>query len=219
MTNWWNLGEGFGQMGQELGVYQLQCAFCSEQGNFQLDHHAEKKKPNSNKKLNFDTYKCGNCAGYIMVLWSASEHGRLYDYKVLPWAVNSKVKAPDYWPKEIQRFWVQAHEAVKNEIWDASAVMLRSALQVCLRLNGAKGKNLSEEIIDLASKGVLPPIMKEWSDELRFLGNDSAHPEIGQKAITPKDVKDALEFLDYLLRYLYDLPKNITDYRKRKKAK
>jgi len=215
-NNWWGLGEGYGNRGSELALYQVQCPFCLEEGNFALEHHAEKKKPNSSKKLNFDTYKCGNCAGYVMVLWSASEFGGgLHNFKVLPWVVG-KIEAPKYWPEEVQRFWLQAHESVKNEIWDAAAVMIRSALQVALRLNKAVGSDLKSEIDDLATKGILPPIMKEWSDELRLLGNDSAHPKAEQAAKNPQDVKDAIEFLDYLLQYLYDLPKQITEYRTRK---
>jgi len=44
--------------------------------------------------------------------------------------------------------------------------MARSALQVPLRDQKAKEANLKQEIEDLASKGVLPPIMKEWSDNV-----------------------------------------------------
>lgn len=215
MNNIWSLGEGYGQRGTGLAVHELQCPFCLEQGNFELEHRAVKKKPNSDKKLNFDTYRCGNCVGYVMALWSASEHGGLYNFRVLP-SVTGKLKAPDYWPSEIQRFWSQAHESVTNEIWDGAAVLIRSALQICLRVNGAAGDNLRDEINDLAQKGILPPLMKEWSNELRFLGNDSAHPEVGQESAAPIDVKDALEFLDYLLQYLYDLPKQINDFRGRK---
>jgi hypothetical protein len=32
-----------------------------ERGNFKTEHHAEMKKPNGRKKLNFDTLRCGNC--------------------------------------------------------------------------------------------------------------------------------------------------------------
>ncbi|HEY0010859.1 MAG TPA: DUF4145 domain-containing protein [Candidatus Paceibacterota bacterium] len=216
MNNWWSLGEGFGQRGTSLPLYQIGCAFCGEEGNFELEHHAEKRKANSSKTLNFDTYKCGNCAGYVMVLWSASEHGGLVNYKCLPWQTG-KVKAPEYWPKEVQRFWKQAHESVNSEIWDGGAVMIRSALQIALRKNGAVGKDLRAEIKDLGDKGILPPVIQDWANELRFLGNDSAHPEADLDDLDPASVKEALEFLDYLLRYLYDLPHQIEEYRSKKK--
>jgi len=91
MDSWWQLGEGSGYHGEELAIYQITCPFCLERGNFKTIFHVEKKKPNSDKKLNFDTLECGNCKRYVMVLWSASEYGhgrRLHDYKVLPWPLK-----------------------------------------------------------------------------------------------------------------------------------
>jgi len=51
--------------------------------------------------------------------------------------------------------------------------------QIVLRENNAQGRTLKNEIDDLASKGILPTIMKDWSDNIRELGNDAAHPRIG----------------------------------------
>ena len=94
--------------------------------------------------------------------------------------------------------------------------MARSALQLALRDNDAQGNTLKREIEDLAAKGILPPIMKDWSDNVRELGNESAHPRPGQPAIAQIDAKDIVQFLDFLLEYLYTLPKRINDYRTRK---
>ena len=41
--------------------------FGSETGNFKEAFHADKKKPNSSKKLNFNTLNCANCGGFVMV--------------------------------------------------------------------------------------------------------------------------------------------------------
>ena len=80
--SWWQLGQDSGYHGTKLSLWQIACAFCGERGNWELAHHAEKKKPNDNQRLNFDTYKCGNCAGFVMVFWSAGD--ALHDYRVLP---------------------------------------------------------------------------------------------------------------------------------------
>ena len=32
MDSWWQLGEGYGQLGKEFAVYQITCPFCMEQG-------------------------------------------------------------------------------------------------------------------------------------------------------------------------------------------
>ena len=95
-------------------------------------------------------------------------------------------------------------------------MMARSALQIALRDNGASGATLKKEIADLAAQGVLPPLMREWSDEVRELGNESAHPEPSQPATAQEDAKDIVEFLEYLLRYLYTLPQDIENYRRRR---
>ena len=100
----------------------------------------------------------------------------------------------------------------------AAAPTARSALQLALRQQGAKGKTLKQEIEDLASQGKLPPVMKEWSDELRELGNDSAHPRPGQAATSNEDASGVVHFLDFLLRYLYSLPYEIAQHRQRKEV-
>jgi hypothetical protein len=95
--------------------------------------------------------------------------------------------------------------------------MARSALQAALRDHGAKGANLKSEIANLAGQGILPPLMREWSDQVRELGNDATHPDATSHGTDAADARDVVEFLDYLLQYLYNLPKAIRDYRERRR--
>lgn len=212
--SWWNLGQHSGQMGTDLNLHQITCAFCGEEGNWELVHHAEKKKPNESQKLNFDTYKCGNCAGFVMVLWSAGD--RLHAFKVLPWPLKFE-RHPEHWPEDIGRYWLQAKRNLVADNWDAAAVMAASAMQLALRSHGAQGKTFNEEVQDLAAKGLLPPIMVEWADEVRWLRNPAAHPQPGQNPTDSKDAQDVVRFLDFLLEYLLDQPHRINEYRGRKK--
>jgi hypothetical protein len=75
---------------------------------------------------------------------------------------------------------------------------------------------LKDEIDDLADKGLLPPVMKEWSHEVRILGNENAHPTPGGKGTNQRDANDVVEFLTMLLTMTYDLPHQIGEYRKRR---
>jgi hypothetical protein len=221
MESWWELGEWAGHSGANLEVWRLICPFCEEEGNFALAGHAEKQKSNSKKKLNFDLYQCGNCMAYVQVFWSAAENAvghPMYDYRVVPWPLG-KAQPSKNWPPNVQRFWTQAHESLAIENWDAAAVMARSAVQVTMRHKGAVGKDLYAEIENLATNGDLPPLMKEWSHEVRVLGNDSAHPEPNAEPTTAEDARDIIQFLDSLLQYLYDFPKKISDYRQRRASK
>ena len=218
MDSWWQLGEGSGYHGQELALHQITCPFCEERGNFERVAHFVKQNPRSGKMLNFDTYRCGNCIGYVLVLWSSSRHGLdgMHDYKVMPWPMRLTTY-PEHWPEAVGRHWVQAHRSLTSENWDAAADMARSSMQAALREQGAKGKRLVDEIDDLAAKGTLPPLMKDWAHEVRELGNESAHPEPHDaKGTDPKDARDIVNFLDYLTEYLYDLPARIKNYRERK---
>jgi len=220
VDSWWQLGEGSGQFGSEFAVYQITCAFCLERGNFKTVFHAEKKKPSGAKVLNFDTLECGNCKGYALVLWSASEHAGsrgIHDYHVLPWPLRLE-KYSEEWSEAVGRYWLQAQRNLADENWDAAALMARSALQVALREFKAEGKTLKQEIDDLSSKGILPPLMKEWSNTVRELGNESAHPDPAAPATSPQDARDVVGFLDFLIEYLYNLPHRIAEYRKRREG-
>jgi len=220
MDSWWELGEGIGLQGDKLQLWRITCAFCGEKGNFTLAFHGEKKNPSSEKRLNFDVYKCGNCAGYVHVLWAASGHGfgsSLYGFRTLPWPLDAKPEPSEDWPDGMKRFWIQAHDSLANENWDAANVMARSAVQFVVRHKKAVDAKLKVQIDDLVAKGVLHPLMKDWADEVRVLANESAHPEAPDPIeVSPQDAKDIVHFLDLLLFYLYDLPKQIEDYRQRK---
>jgi hypothetical protein len=119
--SWWDLGETSGFEGNRLDVWRIDCAFCAEKGNFALAYHAEKKKANSTKKLNFDLYQCKNCMGYVHVLWSANEFGSgIYDYRVMPRPTGKPVPSEN-WPGSVPRYWTQAKDSLKNENWDAGS--------------------------------------------------------------------------------------------------
>ena len=213
MDSWWSLGEWSGHRGSELATNEITCPFCGERGKFSVEFSAQKKQPNGHKVLHYDTLKCGSCASYVQAFWSAGSI--LHDFRVQPWPLKIS-KAPDHWPEAIGRYWLQAKRNIKDENWDAAAVMARSALQLSLRDQGAAGKTLQAEIDDLAGKGVLPSLMRDWAHEVRALGNDSAHPAPSQGPTEPQDAHDIVQFLDFFLEYSYTLPKKINDYRARK---
>jgi hypothetical protein len=210
-VDWWSLGEHSGYSG-ENPFRNITCAFCKSTGNFSLTHHVEKKQPgNTRKVLNYDTISCGNCGNFTMVFWSRSSmsigHGIL-DFRTVPWNTET-VKHPDHWPADVGRYWLQARRSLEGKNWDAAALMARSAVQLVARYQVAKGNNLKQEIDDLAARGILPPIMKEWSHEVRVLGNDSTHPDPGDEGTDQENARDVVEFLDTLLVMTYNLPHQI----------
>lgn len=211
MDSWWDLGQWSGYRGSELALYDITCAFCSERGRLARHHHVE--RASGNRKLNYDILRCDSCGNFAMAVWAAS--GNMHDRRIIPYPLRAE-RFPDTWPDDVGRFWLQAKRAQADQNWDAAAVMARSALQLALRYKQAKGRDLFGEIDDLASKGELPPLMKEWAHEVRLLARDPAHPQPGQEPTSVEDVRDAIKFLDFLLEYLFGLPASIAKFRGRK---
>ena len=218
--SWWEFGEHSGFHGSELATHHIECAFCNEKGNFEKAHHSEKSN-SQGKKLNYDILKCTNCGNLTMVFWSAAHawgpSGGLHDYKTVPWP-RQTTQFPDFWPSDVGRYWLQARRSLEGKNWDAASLMARSAIQLITRYQKAVGKNLKEEIDDLAVKGMLPPVMKEWAHEVRVLGNENAHPKPGDKGTEQKDANDIVQFLSFLLTMTYNLPHEIQQFRQRKKS-
>lgn len=154
-----------------------------------------------------------------MVLWSTSEYPgsqTLHDYHVLPWPL--KYRGSDNWPDAVRRHWKQAHDNLKSENYEAAVVMARSALQAVTRSQGAQGRDLYGEIEDLATKGILPKVIQEWSHEVRLLARPAAHPQPDEEETNADDARDIVKFLDYLLEYVYDVPARIQTYRERRSS-
>lgn len=214
MDSWWDLAEWSGYHGTDLATHDIACAFCSVRGKWALQHHSEKANTRG-KKLNYDILKCENCGNLQMAFWATG--GTMHDKRIVPWPLRVD-DHPKSWPEDVGRFYIQAKRAAGDKNWDSAAVMARSALQLALRHKEAKGKDLFHEIDDLAMKGDLPPLMKEWSHEVRMLARDPAHPAPGQPATTPREVADVLRFLEFLLRYLFTLPHEIAEFRTRKSS-
>jgi len=153
-----------------------------------------------------------------MVMWSANEnrgiHGGLHDYHVLPWPLKVG-DGSENWPATVRRMWRQAHDNLNNRNYDAAAVMARSALQAVMRSQKAVGKDLYGEIEDLATKGILPTVIQEWSHEVRQLAKPAAHPEVDEEETSSEDAEAIVKFLDFLLEYTYDIPAQIQEYRQR----
>ena len=64
-------------------------------------------------------------------------------------------------------------------------------------------------------KSAVANFIKEWSNTVKDLGNESAHPQPGQVARGPDEARDVVRFLEFLLRYLYTLPHEIKIFRER----
>jgi hypothetical protein len=215
MESWWDFGQHAGYRTYDgLDMSRITCAFCLQSGMFATVHHEERTNSKS-QTLNYDTLRCDNCGNLTMAFWGGGNG--LHDVKTVPWPLRYD-RFPESWPKDVGRYWLQAKQAQIGKNLDSAAVMARSALQLGLRHAGATGASLFKDIGQLADSGALPPLMKEWSHELRLLANESAHPELGGEPPSSQDVEDVISFLSLLLEYLFELPAQIAGYRQRRQG-
>ena len=113
--DWWDLGEWAGKSGEQLALYQIACAFCGAEGNFETVNHLERQKPGRSRKvLNYDTLKCGNCGNYMFAFWSAAASsigGRgIHAYRTLPW-FQSTTTHPNHWTADVGNYWIEARRS------------------------------------------------------------------------------------------------------------
>jgi hypothetical protein len=65
-------------------------------------------------------------------------------------------------------YWVESVRSTQGKNWIAASVMARSSIRLVAQAHNAEGKNLKEEIDELAYNGILLSVMKDWSLEVRI---------------------------------------------------
>lgn len=83
-----------------------------------------------------------------------------------------------------------------------------------LHLSAPKGKNLVGQIKALGSKGVLPPDIVDWANEIRYWGNDGAHPSTdGLDEISLEEATEMKEFVERVFEWAYIKPAKVASSR------
>ena len=87
---------------------------------------------------------------------------------------------------------------------DAAATMFRRAIDVAIREKHPEVSGMLKLRIDkLNKKGLIPDAMKDWTDEIRLIGNDGAHEPEG---VSRPELLALQAFTDAFLRYYVSLP-------------
>ena len=121
------------------------------------------------------------------------------------WPAPPSLLIPENLPTDVERIYVQAERnfpVTGNE--EAAGTMYRKALDVSLKIIAPDVTGvLKSRIAKLVSKNLLTPSRGEWADQIRLLGNDTAH-ELDQP--TREELEALRNFSDLVLRYLFTLP-------------
>jgi hypothetical protein len=121
------------------------------------------------------------------------------------WPDAPRPLIPENLPGEVERVYLQAERnfpTLGNE--EAAGTMYRKALDVGLKIIAPTVTGtLKSRISELVKQNRLTPSLGEWADQIRLLGNDTAH-DIDQP--TREELEALRNFSDLVLRYLFTLP-------------
>ncbi|MBI2408232.1 MAG: DUF4145 domain-containing protein [Gemmatimonadetes bacterium] len=160
---------------------------------------------------------CPRCASPFLVresIWGIpAEFETVTDTTVL-YPQLSRVVPADA-PESVSRAWDQASKSFNAALYEPAAIMCRRCLEgVCVAF-GATGRNLAAKLDSLASAGVIDTRLNEWAHSVRVVGNEAAHDV--SVAIEKEDARDALDFTEALLLYVFTLRRKFERFQERRR--
>lgn len=90
---------------------------------------------------------------------------------------------------------------------------LRRTIELIMIDKGATKWGLKDKIEEIAQKGILPESLKEASSFTKKLGDSAAHDK--EIEVDTTDVNSMVEFVEYIIEYLYVLPYKIDLYKRK----
>jgi hypothetical protein len=85
-----------------------------------------------------------------------------------------------------------------------AAALARRAVQSICQDKGATKKELRDQIDELFTNKIITQELKDWSHEVRYVGNDAAHPNSND--VSKEDSEEIIDLLDSLCEVLYVTP-------------
>lgn len=159
--------------------------------------------------------ECNSCNFFMMTKRVNGEIVAIYP-NPLPEPIDERV------PESIREDFEEANLCFSVDAYRAAAVMARRTLQsICLDKGANEGDKLHQQIDWLFSQQIITRELKEWAHEVRYVGNDGAHPKKPEDDIpvTSEDAKDILDLLKQFSQVLYVAPAIAEERRKIRREK
>jgi hypothetical protein len=195
-----------------LSQWHAYCEYCEEirvhRGDYEL-------VVNSDNGVWIHTLLlCAICDGPIFVVQEPLPEGDVSEPAQLYPAVRGG--AIHGTPKAVRQSFVEAVRCFEQAAGHtATAIMCRRTLEVVSKEHGATGRDLKTKMKALKDNGVIDQTLLDWATELRALGNEAAH---GDGEISRQDAKDALEFTEAMLSYIYTYRQSFDFFKRRRDA-
>ena len=117
-------------------------------------------------------------------------------------------EAPEHVPSNIASFYIQAENSLKQNSYDASAMMSRKVSEVATKTLDPDGRgNLYQRIEKLYVDKKITSSLKEWAHIIRTDGKEAAH-EV--EPVSATHAQELLDFCELFLMYTFTMPKMIS---------
>ena len=135
--------------------------------------------------------------------------GGVVTWRGIHWWPSAEAQISPDVPAEIAKVFQEAVRSQNAECPRAAAVMARRTLEAVTFDKGQTKGTLADRLDNLASNGILLPTLADWSKEVRLVGNVGAHFD-PISSVSMKDAEDLISFVRELVRYLYELPADLS---------
>jgi hypothetical protein len=168
--------------------------------------------------------RCRNCHQATAVIeekWvgeghhTTSKSGTIW-WKGVHWWPLPDAQSPEGVPNEIADAFREAARALGANCPRASLVMSRRTLEAVTVDKGQTSGTLAERLRALSANGALHPSLVDWATEVRLAGNLGAHFD-PMSPVSSEDAKAVLVFVKELLRFMYELPRQVARARTSRK--
>ena len=180
----------------------------------------------NSENLPSKSYKCGHCGNVMATNFGYQAHisrtgevvGLLYvcHYCTLPTLFHKDLQIPgipfgadvsDVDDKSVEDLYNEARRCTSSGAFTAAVLCCRKLLMHIAVARGAKpGETFITYVKYFADNNYIPPGAKDWVDHIRTKGNEANHDIVIMK---PDDAKDLLEFIQMLLRIIYEFPATV----------
>lgn len=109
------------------------------------------------------------------------------------------------------------HNAVRSYevgLYEPCVIMCRKCLEALCLEQGIKKGRLQNKLATLQERGLIDAKLRAWTDGLRLVGNDAAHEF--NVDINQQDARDALDFVEAAISYIFLLGKKFDEFQKRR---
>jgi hypothetical protein len=159
-------------------------------------------------------FRCDSCGvlniGFPFAGWSRTTNrsltADLADEERITW-FPKRVQGsafPDV-PEDIAGVASEAYQCHSIDALRGAVMLARTVVEAVAKDKGITKGTLASKIGEMADQQLIRPTIRSAADEIRVIGNDMAHGDLGEP-VAREDAEEILELMSAVLTEVYELP-------------